>query len=295
MRRQPIDDGKFICSTPAGDVPVARPHIMVDLSELTPPDPAPATSTGARLLTLGVITSLILFVAFVAGMIVYSAAGYFDGPWIEPTPPGAPRSGPIAAVMLSGDMGFRHGMSGKVLCRLRRDHIPVVAINSLAYYRERRSPAQTEAILATAMHRAIAESNSGRVVLIGQSFGADMLHVGLSLLPPHLRRHVAGVVLIVPGDSVIYKASPAELFNLVPPDAPAISTARALSWAPVTCIYGTDEPDSLCPGFTLPNVRRIGLPGGHSMNHDIDTLYRIVGGAVSGALRAVPPLVPVKG
>ena len=39
----------------------------------------------------------------------------------------------------------------------------------------------------------------------------------------------------------------------------------------------------------------IGLPGGHSMNHDIDTLYRIVSGVVFTALRSATTLVPVKG
>jgi NAD(P)-dependent dehydrogenase (short-subunit alcohol dehydrogenase family) len=52
------------------------------------------------------------------------------------------------------------------------------------------------------------------------------------------------------------------------PNALALPTASRLTWAPVTCIWGTAETNSLCPELNLPNVRKVPLPGGHRLDFD---------------------------
>ncbi len=76
------------------------------------------------------------------------------------------------------------------------------------------------------------------------------------------------MVLIVPGEDIIFRASPIELAGLETPDQRAYPTASRLRWGPVTCIRGADETDSLCPELQMPNVRRITLPGGHALDSD---------------------------
>lgn len=227
------------------------------------------------------IAAVLLAFALGTASLVYGCAGYFGGPAFVTEPPGSPRLGAVPAVVLSGDMGFDFGLSGKIVARLRHDGIPVVAVNSLAYYSTRRTPEETAALLSDAIRRALARSTSGKIDLIGQSFGADMLHAGLARLAPDLRAHVRSIVLVVPGDTVIFHASPAELLDLVPGDAPALATARQLDWAPVTCIRGARETDSLCPLLRLPNVRQVVLPGGHLLRFDADRLYAAVRGAMT--------------
>lgn len=222
------------------------------------------------------IAASLLAMLLAAALLVYGRAGYFGGPAFVTEPRGAELTGKVPAVVLSGDMGFDFGLSGRIVERLRRDGVPVVAVNSLAYWSTRRSPEEATALLSDAIRSALARSASGKVDLIGQSFGADMLHAGLAGLAPDLRAHVRSVVLVVPGDSVIFHASPAELLDLLPADSPAISTAGQLGWAPVTCIRGAQETDSLCPLLHMPNVRQVVLPGGHLLRFDADRLYLAV-------------------
>jgi type IV secretory pathway VirJ component len=148
-----------------------------------------------------------------------------------------------------------------------------MGVNSLVYFRHRRTPAEIERLIAEAVRRGLAFGHARRVILIGQSFGADMVHVGLTGLPPALRSRIAMVALVVPTDSVDYQASPAELFDLVSADAPALATARRLTWVPTLCVQGMEETDSLCPLLTAPNVRKVALPGGHPLHGDVDALY----------------------
>lgn len=228
-----------------------------------------------------------------------SHIGYFGGPvFIEmpaqtahtaqPAQPAQPTRASAVVVILSGDMGFQIGMGPQIAQRFTADGIPVLGVSSLVYFRHERTPADVRALITEASRKALTFSHADRLILIGQSFGADMLHVGLTDLPNDLRKKVQMVGFVVPGDTVIYRASPSELFNWTTPDALALPTAAQLTWAPVICIQGIEETDSLCPQLTLPNVKQIALPGGHPLHRDADTLYA----TLRAEMAATAPIAP---
>ena len=243
----------------------------------------PSRRSGAgRLRRVAVILAALALLF--AGFLAY--IGYFGGPvFVNVAATAAPRPAErgLGAVLLSGDMGFHIGMGPRIARRLAADGIPVIGVNSLTYFRTRRSPAENEALIEQAVHRALGQPGVRRIVLIGQSFGADMLHAGLSTLPQALRDKISLVVLIVPGDTIEFRASPSELFSFDPPDAPAMRSARKLDWVPVICINGAEEEHSLCPLLAMPNVTHVTLPGGHLLRRDVDGLYS----ALRRAIRAM--------
>lgn len=221
-------------------------------------------------------------IAVAIGLLIAALAGYagwlgyFGGDLYVPVkatakaPPGLNR---VAVVIISGDMGFKTGMGPQVAARFAARGVPVLGVNSLVYFRDRRSPAEVQGLIADSVRRGLAFGHADRLVLIGQSYGADIVHVGLTGVPPALRAKLAMVALVVPTDSVIYRASPFELLDLVKPDAPAIDTGRQLTWVPTLCVQGREETDSLCPMLTSPNVRTVALPGGHPLRRDADALF----------------------
>ena len=201
--------------------------------------------------------------------------GYFGGPVFTDIAPSKPERR-YAVVLLSGDLGLKIGMAPEIARRLAEDGVPVVAVNTLTYLRKTRTPADITGLIAQAEQRALRFGNTNRVVLIGQSFGADMLHVGLVGLPEQLRAKIARVALIVPEDNVQFRASPSEVFDLWTPTIDALPTARRLTWAPLLCVQGAEETGSLCPLLPQANARRIALPGGHPLHRDADALYDVV-------------------
>jgi len=214
----------------------------------------------------------ILAVVVLAATCFLGFIGYFGGPiFTEVAPSGSHRSD-VAAIFLSGDMGFRVGMGPHVADRFAAAGIPVTEVNSLTVFRLRRTPDQTAAILETAIRHALANPGIRRVALIGQSFGADALQVGLAHLATSQRARIVFVGLVVPGKTVFYRASPAELFSLGEPDAEALATAQKLDWVPTLCIQGQEETDSLCEDLKLRNVTRLELPGGHYLHRDADAV-----------------------
>jgi len=184
-----------------------------------------------------------------------------------------PQPGAPVAILWSGDMGFRVGMGPRVAARLVRDGVPVIGVNSLSYFRTTRTPTDATALLKAAIGRARRINPQARLLLVGQSYGADMLHVALSALPPSDRSAIALVALVVPGATVEYRASPSEIFTFAMAEADALPTARQLTWAPLLCIHGREEASSLCPLLHQRNAQSVGLPGGHPLHGDVDAVY----------------------
>lgn len=225
-------------------------------------------------------------VSVIAASAYYLRAGYYNGPLFGDTP--AAGTGPArpAIVMLSGDMGNRVGMTPKIAARLHARGYAIVTVNSLTYFSTRRTAQDAARLIRIAMARAMKLAKTRQVVLIGQSFGADMLHAGLAQFSAGDRQPIRAVVLVVPGEDIIFRASPIELAGLEIPDQRAWPTASQLNWVPVTCIHGADEAGSLCPELRMPNVRHVTLPGGHRLKFDDHALEAAILPAIGGARTA---------
>lgn len=213
--------------------------------------------------------------------------GYFGGQTFgraRPTAPASAARRDVAIVFLSGDMGINGGMGRPLVARFAADGIPAVTVNSLVFFRHERAPGEVRDMVATAIRKALDQTHARHLILIGQSFGADALHIGLAHLPDDLRARVALVVLVVPTDTVLYRATPSNLFNWFAPEAPALPTGRLLTWVPVVCVRGVEETDSLCPLLHQPNLRQIGLPGDHYLQRNPAAVHAALLAAIDRVL-----------
>ncbi len=231
-----------------------------------------------------------LVVAFLAAaiLILYAAAGFFDR---DPVHLFGMEEGskPVAAVYFSGDMGLRFGMGPYVADALAKAGVPVLGVSSSTAFVRHRSREEVDAIVADAIRDTLTRTGAEKIIVLGQSFGADMVRVGLVSLPADLRARVAAVVLVVPGETAYVRDDPNNIAYTGTPDADA-SSARKLDWVPLTCIWGKAETDSLCPLLLTPNVRRIPLPGGHFLQNDHDLLVRTIFAALGTLIPA--PMEP---
>lgn len=196
--------------------------------------------------------------------------------------PATHRSSPIKIVFLSGDMGFNVGMGPRIAHEFSSRGYPVLAFNSLSWFRTRRSVEEVRRLIPALLDRADDEFGSGPTIIVGQSFGADAVQLGLADLDRSDRKRIAGLAMIVPTDSIFLRASPAEMLNFSPPDLVAHDSARKLTWLPVLCLHGVKETASLCPLLASKNVTSIALAGGHYLDEDAQTVARSVLAWVDG-------------
>ncbi|MFD1610643.1 AcvB/VirJ family lysyl-phosphatidylglycerol hydrolase [Sphingomonas tabacisoli] len=186
-----------------------------------------------------------------------------------------PRRPKYAAVLFSGDLGLRYGMSSHIAVALKDKGVPVLGISSPAAFPTRKTRAETDRIVAHAIRDALKRTGASQVLLMGQSFGADIARVGLRDLPPVLRPKVAAAVLVVPGSDAFFRADPSNLTYHTAPDAGSEEAAR-IDWLPIVCVQGSAERDSLCPVLTQRNARRAVLPGGHFLQRNHELLTRTI-------------------
>jgi type IV secretory pathway VirJ component len=195
---------------------------------------------------------------------------------------------PIAAVLMSGDIGFTGGMSAHVGEALAQRGMTVVGVSSPAVFGRRRTPDEALAVVEQAIHMAMRITGAPRVVLVGQSYGADIMATVLPRLPPGLLARVEAIDLLVPGRDVYFRADPLGLEYMGEPDAHPANGLLAMRGPPMICIWGVEETDSLCPQLKGA-ATIIGLPGNHHLHHDH---VRLIAAAMGGLHKVVPAIRP---
>lgn len=189
----------------------------------------------------------------------------------------------VAAAFISGDMGLAYGMGARTAPALAARGVPVLGLSSVVEFAHHHSRAEVDAVVARTIRETLAKTGARRVLLMGQSFGADIVATAAPDLPGDLRARVAAIVLVVPGTSAFFRADPSNLSYMGTPDAYPAATLRHLTYAPVICIYGTAERESLCPELAGTRAQVIGLPGGHFLGGDDKRLVATMVGAIDRA------------
>jgi len=194
-------------------------------------------------------------------------------PVISPT---APHTDEMA-VMLSGDGGWA-GLDRSIAAGLANRGVPVVGINSLRYFWSEVPPQQAARDLERLIDTYQTRWNRRRVVLIGYSFGADVLPFIVNALDQTTRDEVSKVVLLglaPTADFQFHLTSwldiPSSTSNR--PTPPAVA---AIVGPKVQCIQGASEDDSACPTVASPHVTHTILPGGHHFNGDSKAIVNAI-------------------
>jgi type IV secretory pathway VirJ component len=158
------------------------------------------------------------------------------------------------ALLITGDGGWA-GLDQELAARLAARGVPTVALNSLKYFWTERSPEQTASDVARLMRHYLAAWGKQRVLLVGYSFGADVLPFVVNRLPADLRSRIASVSLLGIDANASFEVSVADWVGAQgngPATRPEIA---ALPRLPVLCIYGAGENDSICPGLDAAITR----------------------------------------
>jgi type IV secretory pathway VirJ component len=180
-------------------------------------------------------------------------------------------SAPEFALLLTGDGGWA-GLDQELAARLAASGVPTVALNSLKYFWTARSPQQTARDVTRVLQHYFTAWNKQRVLLVGYSFGADVLPFVVNRLPAELRQRVASVSLLGIDGNASFEVHVSDWVggdNDGPPTRPEVA---ALSHLPVLCIYGEGEADSICPDLPPSAVVREEIGKGHHFSGDYATL-----------------------
>ena len=178
------------------------------------------------------------------------------------------------AVMLSGDGGWAE-LDKAVANGLASAGVPVVGWSSLDYYWTPRTPETASADLARIIEHYSQAWHRSRVRLVGYSFGADVLPFLVNRLPAVVRARVAGVTLLGPSPSATFEFRVSDWVETrSDPRYPTVPEIDRVS-VPLTCVYATNEDDSVCRS-TRVRERAVPVGRGHHFSGDYARLVQLV-------------------
>jgi type IV secretory pathway VirJ component len=153
----------------------------------------------------------------------------------------------LFAVMISGDGGWA-GLDQGVSGALAAHGIPVVGLNSLKYFWHARNADSTAHDVNRIVEQYAMRWHKKRVLLIGYSFGADVMPFVFNRLPEATRARVASVSFLGLGPGATYEVTVGEWLpgadKKGDPVVPEIAKMQSL---PRLCVQGNGEKDSSCP------------------------------------------------
>jgi len=181
--------------------------------------------------------------------------------------------GQLFAILYSGDGGWRD-LDRSLAGVLASKGVSVVGVDVLRYYWRSRSPELAAADLARIMHYYQQRWQRQQVVLIGFSFGANVLPFLVNRLPPSMRADVKLISLLSPERDTAFEVEPTGWFGRQPdaviPIEPELKKMLDLH---VQCIFGADEADgSLCTTPSAAALDVLRKPGGHHFDQNYDEL-----------------------
>jgi type IV secretory pathway VirJ component len=195
-----------------------------------------------------------------------------DLPLVEVAPKGRPASD-VLFVYLTGDNGWRDG-DVAFTHGIIASGAPVVVLDSLHYFVWGRTPERAAADLARVIEHYSAVWGTRRVVLVGYSYGANVIPVLARRLPPDLRAKVSLIALIAPVAHAELTLRPYSLIDITGPGAYSVASELGkLQNIPAICIYGANDRRAACR--RLP-AKPVTVPGGHRFEGQRGAVARII-------------------
>ncbi|MCX5515553.1 hypothetical protein C3941_07120 [Kaistia algarum] len=181
------------------------------------------------------------------------------------------------AVVYSGDGGWRD-LDRSIAGIFQKRGVPTVGIDSLHYFWSKKTRKRTSADLARIIDHYSGRWGATRVVLVGYSFGADVLPAAYDQLPAKEKAKVAEISLLGLSDRADYEISARGFLGL----SGDVATLPDISKIPpllVQCFYGSGEGDSACSRLKGSGVDVIETAGGHHFDGNYEALaMRILDG-----------------
>lgn len=183
--------------------------------------------------------------------------------------------GPAAdtfVVLLTGDGGWA-GLDKDVAAALAARGVPVVAWSTLRYFWRQRTPQNAARDLDRIVRHYTVAWRRHQVLLVGYSFGANVLPFVVGQLPPTARHAIRGLSLLAPARHASFEIHVADWIpGSVPEGQPVQPAVEVLKGTQILCLYGAEERDSLCAALPPDLARTVKLPGDHHFGGDSATL-----------------------
>ena len=177
---------------------------------------------------------------------------------------------------LSGDGGFNKFSTA--LCQsLNKKGYDVVALNSKSYFWDKKTPDETTTDINNYLIKKLQNRKNQQIVLIGYSFGADVVPFILSRLPDAVHNKIVFSYLLASSGSTDFEIHWSDIFGgNTKRSMDVVTELNKLSDDKIVIISASDEKNLAFNKITLKRYTHEVLPGGHHFDGDTDEITNVV-------------------
>ncbi len=182
--------------------------------------------------------------------------------------------GGTMAILYTGDGGWKATDRGLANV-LANNGIPVAGLNTLHYFWTRRTPEEAAGDFERILVHYLSAWKKERVIVIGYSYGADVLPFILSRLPKGLLAHVELLALLGPSRTVDFEFHLSQWFSgkARRNSLPVLPEIQKLGELKILSFCGSQDGEALCRDMSSPNIQKILIP--HA-GHRFDSFYNVI-------------------
>jgi type IV secretory pathway VirJ component len=204
-----------------------------------------------------------------------------DGLPLVEIPPAVGKDGQHPLVIFySGDGGWRD-IDKKIGGYLSDHGYFVVGIDSLRYFWRKKEPQTMAADLDRLIRHYGKQALGNGVMLIGYSFGADIIPFMVNRLSADTKSEIKMVSLLGISEHASFEIRLQDIIGGINKDGPpTLPELMKMKGIPIQCVFGEAEKDSVCADKALDaSVNRVEMAGGHHFDGD----YRHTADLIIGA------------
>lgn len=177
------------------------------------------------------------------------------------------------AIIISGDGGWAD-IDRQVGEELSKRGVAVVGLDALKYFWRKKEPAEAAADVTRIIDHYTTAWSRRRVVLLGYSFGADIIPFMWPYLSAATRAKVSHMGLLALSPDASFEITVGGWVGVESREAvPTAPAVKQVSGAKVFCVQAGDDDEDPCP--TL-GVDAISMPGDHHFDRDYKKLSGLI-------------------
>ncbi len=184
-------------------------------------------------------------------------------------------AGDTLAIFLSGDGGWRK-IDQDISSTLASQGIHVIGFNSMKYFWKKRTPEDTANGIGMLINSYISKTGRKKVILIGYSFGADVMPFIINRLPEKTRSKLAGAVLLGVEPDAAFEITADEWLGRIRGDYATLPEILKIDDMPLVFIEGSNDNNSMIKNLHRKNFEVMIISGGHHFDGDYKRLAWII-------------------
>lgn len=179
-------------------------------------------------------------------------------------------------VYLSGDGGMNK--FSVALCEgLNSKGFDVIALNSKSYFWSKKTPEKTADDICRLLREKLAGRKNQQIVLIGYSFGADVVPFILNRMPDEIDDKVLVSFLLASSGTTDFEIHWADIMGQnIKRSMDVVSEINKLRDERIIIISASDDKTLDVGRITLKRFTREVLPGGHHFDGDTNEIAKVI-------------------